>query len=71
MRFAVGRVVSGRVEFAGNLPEGAPVAVLAPDGDGTFEADAETEAMLLRAIQQCDRGRTTPMANVLSELRNE
>ena len=46
------------------------MAALAIDGDGTFEADAETEAMLLRAIDQCDRGRTTPMANVLSELRN-
>ena len=46
------------------------MAVLAPDGDGTFEADAETEAMLLRAIEQCDRGRTAAMANLLSELRS-
>ena len=58
------------MKFAGNLPEGAPVAVLALDDDGTFEVDAETEALLLRAIQQCDRGRTTPMANLLSELRS-
>ena len=62
--------MGGRVEFAGNLPEGAPVAVLALDDDGTFEVDAETEAMLLRAIEQCDRDRTTTMANLLSELRS-
>ena len=69
MRFAPGKVVGGRVEFVGNLPEGASVTVLAVESDGTFEADSETEDMLLRAIAQCDEGRTTPMANVLSELR--
>ena len=58
------------MEFAGNLPEGAPVAVLALDDDGTFKVDAETEEMLLRAIEQCDRGRTTAMANLLSELHS-
>ena len=70
MRFAPGKVVGGRVEFVGNLPEGASVAVLAPESYGTFEADSETEDMLLRAIAQCDEGRTVPMADVLSELRN-
>ena len=70
MRFAPGKVVGGRVEFVGNLPEGAAVAVLALDSDGTFEADAETEVRLLRAIAQCNEGRTTPMADVLSELRS-
>ena len=38
--------------------------------DGTFEADRQTERMLLRAIAQCDEGRTTPMAVVLSGLRS-
>ncbi len=61
-------VVGGRIEFVGTLPEGASVAVLALDSDGTFEADAETEERLLRAIAQCNEGRTTPMADVLSEL---
>ena len=70
MRFAPGRVVGGRVEFGGNLREGTSVAVLALESDGTFEADAETEAMLLRAIAQCKGGRTTPMADVLSGLRS-
>ena len=70
MRFAPGRVVGGRVEFVGDLPEGAPVAVLAIESDGTFEADRQTEEMLLRAIAECDEGRTTPLANILSELRD-
>ena len=70
MRLACGRVVGGRVEFVGSLPEGTSVAVLALDSDGTFEADAETEERLLRAIAQCNEGRTTPMADILSELRS-
>ena len=69
MRIASGKVVDGRVELDGELPEGASVTVLATDGDETFEADAETEQMLLQAIDQCNRGKTTPMARLLSELR--
>jgi len=37
------------------------VTVLARDGDETFEADAETEQILLQAIDQCNRGNTMPM----------
>ena len=59
----------GRVELDGELPEGASVTVLAPEGDETFEADAETEQLLLQAIDQCNRGKTAPMARLLSELR--
>jgi len=69
MRIASGKVVDGRVELDGELPEGASVTVLATDGDETFEVDAETEQLLLEAIEQCDRGKTTPMAQLLSELR--
>src|SRR5713101_2824024 len=57
MRIAPGKVVDGRVELDAELPEGASVAVLALEGNETFEADAETEKMLLQAIAQCDRGR--------------
>ena len=42
--------------------------MLALESDGTFEADRETGEMLLRAIAQCNEGRTTPLADVLSEL---
>ena len=69
MRIASGRVLHGRVELDTESPEGASVTVLAPDGDETFEADAETEKMLLDATAECDRGQTIPMSAVLSERR--
>ena len=70
MRIASGKVVGGRVELDGELPEGASVTVLAREGDETFEADPDTERMLLDAIAQCERGDTIPMAQVLGELRS-
>ena len=69
MRIAHGRVVGGRVELDGELPEGATVAVLATDGDETFEVDAETKRVLLTAIEQCRNGQTTPMVDLLAEIR--
>ncbi len=69
MCIASGKVVGGRVELDAELPEGAAVTVLAPEGDETFAADAETERMLLEAIAQCDRRQTTPMSELLGELR--
>jgi hypothetical protein len=70
MQIASGKVVDGRVELDAELPEGASVTVLALEGDETFEADAETEQILLQAIAQCDKGQITPMSQLLSELRN-
>jgi beta-lactam-binding protein with PASTA domain len=70
MRIASGRVVGGRVEVDAELPEGASVTVLAFEGDEAFEADEETERMLLDAIAQCDRRQTTPMRELLDELRS-
>lgn len=69
MRIAPGKVVDGRVELDAELPEGASVTVFALDGDETFEADAQTEQMLLQAIAQCEKGQTTPLSDLLSELR--
>jgi hypothetical protein len=40
------------------------------EGDETFEADAETEKMLLESMAQCDDGRTTPFTDFLSGLRS-
>ncbi|HJW93517.1 MAG TPA: hypothetical protein VJ901_07860 [Thermoanaerobaculia bacterium] len=51
------------------LPEGAAVTVLLPEPDGTFEADPETERMLLESIAQCERGQKRPFDAVLEELR--
>jgi hypothetical protein len=70
MRIVPGNVVNGRVEFDAELPEGTSVTVLALEGDETFEADAETEQMLLQAIAQCEKGQTTPIADLVSELRS-
>ena len=43
---------------------------LAADSLVGLEADAETEQMLLQAIAQCEKGETTPMAHLVSELRS-
>ena len=69
MQIASGKVVGGRVELEGELPEGATVTVIAREADETFEVDADTEQILLRAIEQCERGETKPMADLLGELR--
>jgi len=66
MRIASGKVVDGHVELDTDLPEGTSVIVLAPEGDETFEADVETETMLLEAIAQCERGLTTPLSDLLA-----
>jgi hypothetical protein len=70
MRVASGHVVDGKVELMdAELPEGAAVTVLLAEGDQTFEADEETERMLLESIAQCERGQTVPFETVLAELR--
>ena len=70
MQMASGKVVDGRVELDGELPEGASVTVIARDDDETFEADPATEKMLLDAIAQCERGDTIPLKQLLPELRS-
>jgi hypothetical protein len=52
-----------------DLPEGAAVTVLLPEDDETFEADEETERMLLESIAQCERGEKIPFETVIEELR--
>jgi hypothetical protein len=70
MVIASGKVIGGRIELDSELPEGACVTVLAREGDETFEADPETERLLLAAIAQCERGDTIPMTQLLGELRD-
>jgi hypothetical protein len=71
MRVASGRVIDGRVRLDdAELPEGAAVTVLLSEGDETFEADPETERMLLESIAQCERGQTVPLEKVLAQLRS-
>lgn len=70
MRVASGRVIDGRVELVdAEFPEGSAVTVLLPEDDETFEADEETERMLLESIAQCERGQTVPFERVIEELR--
>ncbi|MGE0394907.1 MAG: hypothetical protein AB7I25_12030 [Vicinamibacterales bacterium] len=69
MEIASGRVVGGRVELDTELPEGTTVTVLAGQADESFEVDPETEQALLRAIEQCRRGETIPMSQLIDELR--
>jgi hypothetical protein len=69
MRIASGKVVGGRVELDGELPNGASVTMLALEGHETFEADPETEEMLFKAIAQSENGQTTPLVDLLSDLR--
>ena len=69
MRVATGRVIHGHVELTdAELPEGVSVTVLLPEEE-TFEADPETERMLLESIAQCERGEAIPIETVLEELR--
>ena len=70
MVIASGKVVGGRVELDSELPEGASVTVLAREDDETFEADPDTERMLLDSIAQCERGDTIPLTQLLDELRD-
>ena len=69
MRVATGRVIDGHVELTdAQLPEGASVTVLLPEEE-TFEADPETERILLESIAQCERGEAVPIETVFEELR--
>jgi hypothetical protein len=69
MQIASGKVIGGRVELDGASPEGATVTVIAREADETFEVDADTEPILLRAIEQCELGDTMPMTDLFGERR--
>lgn len=72
MRIASGKVVHGSVQLQdAAFPEGASVTVLFPEDGETFEADAETEKMLLESIAQCERGQTLPFESVVERLRRK
>jgi hypothetical protein len=70
MQIASGRVVNGQVVVEAELPEGVEVTLLALDGEETFEADAELEAILLESIAQGERGETISAEALFGELRS-
>ncbi len=65
-----GRVHGGRVEFEGDLPEGADVVVMATNREEPFEL-AETEIAELEArMAAADRGDLVPATDVIQKLRS-
>lgn len=70
MQIASGKIVNGRVEIDADLPEGAEVMLLAFDGETTFEADAELEAVLLESIAQGQRGETITAEQLFRDLQS-
>jgi hypothetical protein len=70
VQIATGKVVNGQVVVDAELPEGADVTLLALDGEETFEADAEVEAVLLESIAQGKRGETIMAEDLLREMRS-
>lgn len=67
MRITTEKVHGGTIKV--DLPEGAAVTVLDPEGDETFDLSSEEEAKLLAAIAEAERGETTSAANLLNRVR--
>jgi len=70
MQIASGKVLKGQVVVEAELPEGAEVTLLALDGEETFEVNAELEAVLLKSIEQGQRGETISAEDLLAEMRS-
>ncbi len=70
MLITTGKVQGGTIKLdESNLPEGAVVTVLAPEGDETFELAPAEEAKLLAAIAEAERGETISAADLLKKIR--
>lgn len=70
MKVASGKVVGGKVIVEDTaLTEGTSVTVLVREHDETFQATAEEEAALLRALADADRGDFVSSEQVLKDLR--
>lgn len=70
MRITPGTVVGGKVVVDGaSLDEGAVVAVLSRDPDGTFTLSPADEQELLAAVAEIERGEFVPMETLLEGLR--
>lgn len=70
MKVASGKVVGGKVIVEDAvLTEGTSVTILVRENDETFQATAEEEAALLRALADADRGDFVSSDQVLKDLR--
>jgi len=69
MLVTTGKVSHGAVEIEGkDLPEGATVTILVPEGDETFVLSSEDERRLLAAIGEVERGEVVDASVVLGGL---
>ncbi len=70
MKIVTGKVVAGRIVIEGEpLEEGSTVTVLAPERDETFLLDSDTEASLLAALAEDDRGEAISGEQLMDRLR--
>jgi hypothetical protein len=70
MRLTLGTVVGGKVVVEGpGLDEGAVVAVLSRDANGSFTLSAQDEQELLAAIAEIERGEFVSAETLLEDLR--
>jgi hypothetical protein len=66
MLVTTGKVRHGAVEIEGeDLPEGATVTILVPEGDETFVLAPDDERRLLAAIGEVERGEVVDASVVL------
>ncbi len=69
MRVVSRKVVNGKVVVEGNpLEEGSMVTVLAQEDEEDIELTAEQEALLLKAIEEADKGDFIDGDQLLKEL---
>ena len=68
MRVLTGRVVGGKIELGGEVPDGTPVAVLAPDNE-PIELTAAQEGELAEALDEIHRGEFEDGFALLGEIK--
>jgi hypothetical protein len=68
MRVLSARVVAGRIDVGDEVEDGTPVAVLAPDREGTRLTTAE-EAELAEALAEIQRGDFEDAFALLDEIK--
>lgn len=68
MRVLTGRVVAGSIELGGEIEDGTPVAVLAPDQEGR-DLTPSQEAELTEAYAEIERGELEEGLALLREIQ--
>jgi hypothetical protein len=68
MKVITGRVVEGRIEVEGDLPEGTAVAVLAAD-EGGFQLSSSEEDELVEALAAIRSGAYVDGHSLLREIQ--